>query len=88
MKTSYKGFSVGDAVVLVEPAFAVIDNRRDRLPVGVQGTVVRIQAWLSKPANTKHRHYLVLEVPFFDEVVTLGVNVEQVKKLSKIAKAA
>lgn len=88
MTTGYKGFAPGDQVELVLPADVMIDGYRERIPVGTHAKVVRIQAWASKPAATKHRKYLVLEVTHCREVMTVGVHVEQVKKVGKSRLAA
>lgn len=86
MINAYKGIQVGDAVVTTEPVLLVVDDRREMLPSGVQGQVIRIQPWKSKPQGTKERNYFVLELTFAGVLCAVGVKYEQVKKV--VAKEA
>ncbi|WP_054287145.1 hypothetical protein [Gulbenkiania mobilis] len=81
MKTSYKGFAVGDQVKTIFPLRRMIDGRSEMLPPEMRGVVVRVQPKQSRAPADKYRCYLVVKVELCREEIEIGIEVDKVQKI-------
>ena len=84
MKSSYLGYTVGDTVTSSENVPSqYVDNSAVMFRPGMQGMIVKICPWVSKPDSAKGRFYFLVGFEYAGEVRYVGLKSHQIRKPGK-----
>ncbi|NHR04426.1 hypothetical protein HA052_04375 [Chromobacterium haemolyticum] len=86
MKQIYRGFRVGNKVTSLVPVRATGSGLNGRplstFEPGMQGKVLKINSWFSRPRNTVGQYYFVLEYYSGEQRWEVTLKADQIAKLS------